>query len=106
MKTTKTKDAGKLLEHLIGDDRGLRNMIAEEHLNVRVARLIFDARQESDLTQAKLAKLIGTTQSVIARLEDADYEGHSLTMLSRIARALGKRIELKFTPEKRSGTHG
>jgi hypothetical protein len=33
---------------------------------------------------------------VISRLEDADYEGHSLPMLRRIAAALGKRVEVRF----------
>lgn len=111
----KTKDATKLLDHLIGDDQELRDMVAEEHLNVRVARMIFDAREEAGLTQKKLGELVGTTQSVIARLEDADYEGHSLSMLQRIAEALGKRVEIRFSKPvrprpvqhgKRSGTHG
>jgi hypothetical protein len=37
-------------------------------------------------------------QPVIARLEDADYEGHSLTMLQRIAAALEQRLEVKVVP--------
>ncbi len=51
------------------------------------------------LTQAKLAELVGTTQSVISRLEDADYEGHSLSMLQRVAEALHRRIDIRFVPE-------
>jgi hypothetical protein len=35
-------------------------------------------------------------QSAIARLEDADYQGHSLKTLNRIAAALGKRVEIAF----------
>ena len=41
------------------------------------------------ITQRQLAKKVGTTASVICRLEDADYQGHSLAMLRRIAAALG-----------------
>jgi hypothetical protein len=48
-----------------------------------------------------LAKLIGTTASVICRLEDADYEGHSLAMLNRIATALNRRVEIHFVPAER-----
>ncbi len=33
---------------------------------------------------------------MISRLEDADYGSQSLTMLYRIAKALGKRLEVKF----------
>ena len=50
------------------------------------------------ITQRQLAKKVGTTASVICRLEDADYQGHSLAMLRRIAAALGKRVEIRFVP--------
>ena len=38
-------------------------------------------------------------QPAVARLEDADYDGHSLKTLERIAFALGKRIEITFADE-------
>jgi hypothetical protein len=44
---------------------------------------------------------VGTTQSVISRLEDADYAGHSLAMLNRIAAAVERRVEIRFLPRKR-----
>lgn len=37
---------------------------------------------------------------MIARLEDADYQGHSLSMLQRIGNALGQRLELRFVTAK------
>ncbi len=46
--------------------------------------------------QKQLAELVGTTQSMIASLEDADYEGHSLSMLQRIATAVKMRLEVRF----------
>ncbi|MGA2593347.1 MAG: helix-turn-helix transcriptional regulator [Bryobacteraceae bacterium] len=64
--------------------------------DVDVARAIYEMRTQAGLTQRQLAKATGTTASVICRLEDADYEGHSLAMLRRIAEALGKRIEIRF----------
>ena len=42
---------------------------------------------------------MGTTQSVISRLEDADYEGHSLSMLQRIATALRMRLKVSLVRE-------
>ena len=72
--------------------------LEEERANAEVARKIYELRQEAGLTQQELAKLVGTTASVICRLEDADYEGHSLSMLRRIATALDKRVQIRFVP--------
>ena len=96
MDPRKTKDAVRILDREIGDDQELRSVVAEEHLNVRIARMISDGRKQAELTQKQLAELVGTTQSVIARLEDADYEGHSLSMLQRIAVALGQKLHIEF----------
>ena len=70
-------------------------------VNAEVAQLIYDVRSKAKLTQKQLAELVGTTQSVIARLEDADYEGHSLSMLQRIAAAVNKRLEVRFVSAAR-----
>lgn len=94
----KTRDANRILNEMTGDDEDLKQAIAQETVNAEVARLIYDARTSAGLTQTELADLIGSKQPVIARLEDADYEGHSLTMLQRIAFALNKRIEIDFVP--------
>jgi transcriptional regulator with XRE-family HTH domain len=59
--------------------------LAETEANDTVARKIYELRKRAGLTQKQLAKLVGTTSSVISRLEDADYKGHSLAKLSRIA---------------------
>ena len=94
----KTRDANRIIDDVTGDDGELQQLIAEETVNAEVARLIYETRKMAGLTQTELAKLIGSKQSVIARLEDADYEGHSLTMLQRIAIALNQRIEINFVP--------
>ena len=95
-KTGRTSDGLKILNRITGGDPDLREQIAEAKINFRVAQLIHDARTAAGMTQRQLADLIGTKQSVIARLEDADYEGHSLTMLSRIAEALHQRLDVRF----------
>src|SRR6202521_3161214 len=66
---------------------------------IDLALLVREMREDAGLTQTELAKKIGTTQSVIARLEDAEYRGHSLTMLERIATACG--VALKLRAEKK-----
>lgn len=63
-----------------------------------VARKLTALRLRAGLTQRQLADLVGTTASAICRLEDADYEGHSLAMLNRIAAALKQRVEIRFVP--------
>ena len=92
----KTADAVKILDRMAGDSPELKRLTDEARINAAVAQLIYDARQKSGLSQAQLAERIGSRQAVISRLEDADYEGHSLSMLQRIAAALGKEIAIEF----------
>ena len=83
-----------------GKPTRLKNL-EEARANEEIARKIHELRAAATLTQTQLAKLIGTTASVICRLEDADYEGHSLAMLRRIAGALNQRVEIRFVPIRR-----
>lgn len=73
----------------------------DELLNAELARKLHDLRTQAGLSQRELAQKIGTSASAICRLEDADYEGHSLSMLKRIAEALDQRVEIRFVPVKR-----
>ncbi len=73
-------------------------MYEQAKVNVHVAQLIYDARTEAGLSQKELAEMVNTTQSVISRLEDADYEGHSLSMLSRVAQALNREVKIDLVP--------
>ena len=57
-------------------------------------------RKKAGLTQQQLAELVGTKGSVISRLEDDDYAGHSLRMLQRISAALNCRVEIRFLPAR------
>jgi DNA-binding XRE family transcriptional regulator len=74
--------------------------LEEARADITVADKIYKLRTKAGVTQRQLAKLVGTTASVICRLEAADYEGHSLAMLNRIAGALNKRVEIRFVPVK------
>ena len=97
----RTKDALKLLKGVTGSSAGVKAGIAQAKTNFEVAQMIYDARTKAGLSQSELADLIGSKQPVIARLEDADYEGHSLTMLQRIAVALEQSLELRFVPQRK-----
>jgi ribosome-binding protein aMBF1 (putative translation factor) len=96
-----TTDALKILANIAGSDPKRRQRFEEEVANREVAHRIYQLRQDAGLSQAELARRVGTTQSVISRLEDADYEGHSLAMLNRIAAAVERRVEIRFVPRKR-----
>ena len=98
-----TTDAVGILHRRFFEGKPERLRALEEaRADDEVARKIFELRTKAGLTQAQLAKMIGTTASVISRLEDSDYEGHSLAMLRRIAAALNKRVEIRFVPVRRS----
>ncbi|HLX61930.1 MAG TPA: helix-turn-helix transcriptional regulator [Planctomycetota bacterium] len=97
----KISSASAIINKMIGTNILLREKIDEQRINTHVARMIYQARTEAGLTQAELAKKLNTKQPVIARLEDADYEGHSLTMLQRIADVLGKKIKLEWAHERK-----
>ncbi|HUT10058.1 MAG TPA: helix-turn-helix transcriptional regulator [Thermoguttaceae bacterium] len=99
IKKEKTSDAVTILRNrYVKDDADRKASVEAERVNAQVAQMIHDLRLEAGLTQAELAELVGTTQSVISRLEDSDYEGHSLSMLNRIAGALKQRIRIVFDP--------
>jgi DNA-binding XRE family transcriptional regulator len=78
----------------VKNDAKRKASLANERINAEIARLLHTLRTEAGLTQGQLAELVGTTQSVISRLEDSDYEGHSLSMLNRIAEALHKKLSV------------
>ena len=98
----KTSDAKRILTKMIGQDKKLKKLISKETLNAQIALEIYAKRTKARLTQRQLAEKIGTTQSVIARLEDANYQGHSLTMLQKIAEALNQKIAFSMKPEKQA----
>ena len=95
----KIRDGTEILRRVyIGSNAAKEALLEEARANMEIARKIYDLREQAGLTQRELATKIDTTASVICRLEDADYQGHSLAMLNRIAAALGKRIKIDFIP--------
>ncbi len=96
-KSRATSDAAEILRRRYVDDRPeALELLDEVRAEAEVARGIYRLRTEAGLTQQALAERIGTTASAVSRLEDADYQGHSLAMLRRIAAALGRRVEIRF----------
>jgi len=92
-----------ILDRMARESPELRRLTDEARINAAVAQFIYAARSKAGLSQAVLAQKLGTKQSVISRLEDADYEGHSLSMLQQIAAALGQCLEIRFLPPAKAG---
>ena len=65
-----------------------------------VALQIAALRQRAGLSQKELAQRVKTSQQQICRLESPGYEGHSLSMLRRVARELSARVRVVIEPEE------
>ncbi len=100
-KPKRTSNAVRILDRrYVGEDLQRKASLEQERVNAEVARTIFELRQQAGLSQKELAERVQTTQSVISRLEDADYEGHSLSMLNRIATALNQQLQVVMRPKR------
>ncbi len=95
----KTNRHTQFIEERSRRSASYRRTFARTLHQIDLAVLVREMREGDRLTQVQLAKRIGTKQSVIARLEDAEYTGHSLAMLERIAAACG--VTLKLHAEKK-----
>src|ERR1035437_2989781 len=93
-------------DRYIGDDAERIAEYEQAAADVDVAQAIYEMRTQAGLTQRQLASKLGTTTSVVCRFDDANYEGHSLAMLRRIAEVLGKRIEIRFVPADKPKRRG
>jgi ribosome-binding protein aMBF1 (putative translation factor) len=89
----------QIVENRVRRSAAYKKAFARTIQQIDLAMLIREMRQTAGLTQMELARKIGSTQSVIARLEDAEYVGHSLAMLERTAAACG--VNLKLHAEKK-----
>ena len=69
-----------------------------------VAIQIAALRQQAGLSQKDLAKLLKTSQQQISRLESPGYEGHSLSMLRRVARVLNAHVRVALEPGKKAAS--
>ncbi|MBI4600617.1 MAG: helix-turn-helix transcriptional regulator [Planctomycetes bacterium] len=103
--STKTRSAGRsttdglaILDGLFFRTPRARRLLEEERQRVALGDLIREIRESQGLTQAQLARKVHTSQSAIARIEDADYTGHKLGTVARIAAALGHRVEVRLVP--------
>ena len=100
------KSLDSFLANQMTDD-SFRTLFEAERIKLRIARWIKAARTQRGWSQAELARLASTTQPVIARLESASDEREpSLSLLGRLAEALGFQLALSFEKPRRQATTG
>ncbi len=92
-----TRNFADVIRAKLAADPELARGVLEESFNSNVAQQVYDARLAAGLTQKQLAERCGTQQSVISRIEDADYYGHSLSLLKRIAEALDRTVRVELS---------
>jgi DNA-binding XRE family transcriptional regulator len=95
-----TSDIIKVMHqrYIKGNKRRLA-YIEQEKTRLEIAQKIYELRMRANLTQEELARRVGTKQSVISRLEDADYNGYTLKMLDKIAEAVNCYVRVEFVPQ-------
>ena len=102
----KTRNFEDVIRAKLAGDSDLAVAVDNEAFHANIAMQVYDARIAAGLTQKELAKRAGTVQSVISRIEDANYDGHSLSLLKRIALALSLKLDVRLglpTSAKRRG---
>jgi len=91
-----TTSAVAILRRRSEQNPELLQLLAQERVHNQVAGIVVNERLQARFTQAELAERAGTSQPTITRLEDANYRGHSLNLLVRVACAVGKEVQISF----------
>ena len=94
----KKDDFDRYLEKALKADPSLAEELEKADRAWDIAFQIYDLRKKAGLTQTDLARLVGTRQSNIARIEDADYTSYTLKTLEKVTRALKAKLEIKIVP--------
>lgn len=85
------------IDKKLKSDEKFAECYAREQIINNIAEMIVEARKNGHLTQAELAKRIGTTQSVVSRIESGSSAWvPSLDTLIKIAAALHMKLKLQL----------
>lgn len=71
----------------------------EERQALKLAMKIAKLREKKGLCQQQMAKLMGTSQQAVSRIESGEYEGFTLKTLEKIAEATGTKVKIEFVSE-------
>ena len=104
MKKNRITSARELLRRRVYTGREDRILEREQtRREMSLGEKIRRCREEAGFTQQELAEKIGTQPSAISRIEDADYDRHSISMLARVAKALDMLLLIDFAPRHPRG---
>lgn len=98
----KKDDLDRLTEKLIKLDPSYAEGFERADQAWNIAFQIYDLRKKAGLSQTKLAKLVGTKQSNIARIESADYTGYTMKTLGKVTEALKAKLEIRIISKTES----
>lgn len=101
----KKDDLDRLIEKALKIDPSLKEGFERAGQAWDIAFQIHDLRKKGGLTQTQLAKLVGTRQSNIARIESADYTGYTFKTLEKVTNALKARLQIRIIPETRDAAY-
>lgn len=96
----KKDDLAKLTEKLLIKDPSLKEEFDRASQAWDISFQIQDLRKKAGLTQTELAKLTGTKQANIARIENAEYNGYTLKTLEKVTKALKAKLEIRIVSSK------
>ena len=94
----KKDDLDRTIEKILKEDPSFAEKLEKADDAWDIAFQVYDLRKKAKLTQTALAKLVGTRQSNIARIESADYTGYTFKTLEKITKALQARLEIRIVP--------
>ncbi len=95
----RSRHIGRSLNEFIREQRRKDPEFAAEFDRLEVARLVRELRELKKVSQGELAARVGTKQPAIARLESGRVVP-KLDLLDKVARALGRRLAVRFVEEK------
>jgi predicted transcriptional regulator len=98
MKKRKSKERSWLDKKL--DDKKFKKGFMEEYVKVSIGEQLAALRQKANMTQAAVAKKVGTTASAISRYENAEYDRYELQTLRKIVEACGGKLDIIVAPAK------
>jgi ribosome-binding protein aMBF1 (putative translation factor) len=94
---TKTIDSRVIHERRMAEDPAYRAAYDELAEEFSLINAMIEARTRSELSQAEVAKRMGTTESAVSRLESGRTKPSTRT-LERYAKAVGHRLRITLEP--------